>query len=58
MKVKGVTVGVEVVVDAQTGELLGLDIITQENSEAIRSVLQQVMAEVQGEVLVSDNHSA
>ena len=58
MKVKGVTVGVEVVVDAQTGELLGLDLITQENSEAIRSVLQQVMAEVQGEVLVSDNHSA
>lgn len=58
VKVKGVTVGVEVVVDDQTGELLGLDLITQENSEEIRSVIQQVMEEVQGEVLVSDEHSA
>lgn len=58
VKVKGEAVGIEVVVDDETEELLGLDIITRENGEEIREVIQEVMEEVQGEVLVSDDHGA
>ena len=40
VKVKGQPVGIEVVVDDQTGELLGLDLLTSENSEEIREIIQ------------------
>lgn len=59
IKVKGENVGlVEVVVDDHTSELLGLEIVTSENSAEILGVIEAVMAEVQGEVLVSDDHGA
>lgn len=58
VKIKGETVGIEVVVDDQTGELLGLDLITSENHEDILRVLQDVMEDVAPEVLVTDDHGA
>jgi transposase-like protein len=58
VKVKGETVGIEVVVDDQTGELLGLDLITSENHEEILRVLQEIIEEVDPEVLVTDDHGA
>lgn len=58
VKVKGETVGIEVVVDDSTGELLGLEIITSENHEEIVGVIAAVATGVQAEVLVSDDHGA
>ena len=58
VKVKGERVGIEVVVDDRTGELLGLDIIVSEQEEEILGIIEEVMAEVAGEVLVSDDHGA
>jgi transposase-like protein len=58
VKVKGETVGIEVVVDDSSGELLGLDIITSEKSEEILEIIQEVVKEVEAEVLVSDDHGA
>jgi hypothetical protein len=43
VKVKGESVGIEVVVDDRTGELLGLDISTSENHEEVRKIIQEVM---------------
>jgi len=58
VKVKGKSVGIEVVVDDHTGELLGLEIITSEQSDEILELITKVMEEVEGEVLVSDDHGA
>lgn len=58
VKVKGVKLGIEVVVDDDTGELLGLDIIASEKEEEILGIIKEVMEEVEGEVLVSDDHGA
>ena len=58
VKVKGETVGIEVVVDDNTGELLGLDIITSEKHNDIVDVIQDVATLVDAEVLVSDDHGA
>jgi transposase-like protein len=58
VQVKGASVGLEVVVDDRTGELLGLDIIAGENHEQILGVIQGVVAAVEPEVLVSDDHGA
>ena len=58
VKVQGVQTGIEIVVDDQTGELLGLDIIESENSEEILEVLQGVLEGVEAEVLVTDDHRA
>jgi transposase-like protein len=58
VKVKGESVGIEVVVDDCTGELLGLDIITSENHEEVRQVIQEVADAVDPEVLVTDEHGA
>jgi transposase-like protein len=58
VKVKGESVGIEVVVDDSTGELLGLDIITSENHEEVRQVIQEVVDAVEPEVLVTDEHGA
>lgn len=58
VKVKGETVGIEVVVDDSTGELLGLEIITSENHDEIVGVIQDVADKVDAEVLVSDDHGA
>jgi transposase-like protein len=58
VKVKGAGVSIEVVVDDSSGELLGLDILTSENSEEVREVIQEVVEAVEAEVLVSDDHGA
>ena len=58
VKVKGETVGIEVVVDDSTGELLGLDIITSENHEEVRTLIETVVEVVEPEVLVTDDHGA
>ena len=55
VKVKGEKVGVQVVVDDQSGDLLGLDIMVSENSEEVRQIVEQVAKQVQAEVLVSDD---
>jgi transposase-like protein len=58
VKVKGELVGIEVVVDDKTEELLGIDIISSENADEIRDIIEDVMTEVDAEVLVSDGHGA
>jgi hypothetical protein len=55
VKVKGEHVGILVVVDDRSGDLLGLDIITSENSEEVREVVEEVAGQVGAEVLVSDD---
>ena len=55
LKVKGVQVGIEVVVDDETGELLGLDITTSESAEEIEPFIRQIAQQVEAEVLVSDD---
>ena len=55
VKVKGEKVGIQVVVDDQTGDLLGLDIVVSENNEEVRKVVEQVAEQVEAEVLVSDD---
>jgi transposase-like protein len=55
LKVKGVQVGIEVVVDDKTGELLGLDITTSESAEEIEPFIREIAEQVEAEVLVSDD---
>jgi transposase-like protein len=55
VKVSGEKVGIQVVVDDQSGDLLGLEIIVTENSEEVRQVVEQVAQHVEAEVLVSDD---
>jgi transposase-like protein len=55
LKVKGQQVGIEVVVDDETGELLGLDITTSESAEEIEPLIRQVAEQVDADVLVSDD---
>jgi transposase-like protein len=58
VKVKGEKVGIQVVVDDQSGDLLGLDIVVSENSEEVRRIVKQVAEQVEAEVLVSDDLDA
>ena len=58
LKVKGEKVCIQVVVDDQNGDLLGLDIVVSENSEEVRKVVEQVVEQVDAEVLVSDDLDA
>jgi transposase-like protein len=58
LKVKGQEVGVQVVVDDQDGELLGLEIIVSESTEAIVEVVRAVAKQVKAKVLVSDDLDA
>lgn len=58
VKVKGQEVGVQVVVDDATGELLGLEIIASESTAAIVEVVRAVAQQVEAEVLVSDDLDA
>ena len=55
VKVKGEKVGIQVVVDDQSGDLLGLDIVVSENSEEVRKIVKQVIEQVGAKVLVSDD---
>lgn len=58
LKLRGATIGLEVVVDDRTGELLGLDITVSESHTEIITVIREVIAAVEPEVLVSDDHGA
>jgi transposase-like protein len=55
VKVKGEKVCIQVVVDDQSGDLLGLDIVTGENNEEVRKIVKKVAEQVDAEVLVSDD---
>jgi transposase-like protein len=55
VKVQGEQVGIQVVVDDASGELLGLDIIVSENQEEVLRVVREVIDEVEAEVLESDD---
>lgn len=55
LKVKGAQVGIEVVVDDETGALLGLDITTSESAEEIEHFIRKIAKQVDAEVLVSDD---
>ena len=55
VKVKGEKVGIQIVVDDQSGDLLGLDIVVSENSKEVRKIVEQVAEQVEAEVLVSDD---
>jgi hypothetical protein len=56
VEVKGKQVGIEVVADDESGELLGLDIVVSENSEKVQEIIQEAVDEVDAEVTVSDDH--
>lgn len=58
VRLKGASTGIEVVVDPQNGELLGLEIVVSEGQEEIIDVIRDVATEVAAEVLVSDAHGA
>lgn len=55
LKVKGQEIGVQVVVDDSDGELLGLEIIVSESTEAVEEVVRAVAEQVKAQVLVSDD---
>lgn len=55
LKAKGQQVGIEVVVDDDTGELLGLDITTSESAQEIEPFIRKIAEQVEAEVLVSDD---
>jgi transposase-like protein len=55
VKVQGEKVGIQIVVDDQSSDLLGLDIVVSENSEEVRKIVEQVIEQVDAEVLVSDD---
>jgi transposase-like protein len=55
LKVKGEKVGVQVVVDDQTNELLGLDLMVSEEKDEVLDLLREVVAQVKAEVLVTDD---
>lgn len=58
LKVKGVQVGIEVVVDDETGELLGLDITASESADEIEPFIREIAEQVAAEVLVSDDFNS
>ena len=58
VKVKGEPVGVQVLVDDESGELLGLEIVVNESEEELLDIIRQVVAEVDAEVVVSDDLDA
>jgi len=55
VKVKGEIVGVQVVVDDEDSDLLSLEIISSENAEEVRALVEEVAQQVGAEVLVSDD---
>lgn len=55
LKVKGVKVGLQVVVDDQTSDLLGLDLIVSEESQEVMDLLKDITHQVQAEVLITDD---
>ena len=58
LKVSGQQVGIEVVVDDETGELLGLNFTTSESAEEIEPFIRNIAKQVEAEVLVSDDFNS
>jgi transposase-like protein len=58
VKIKGEQVDIEIVVDDENGELLGLDILVSENSEEVLDIIRDVAEDVEADVIVSDDHEA
>lgn len=55
VKVKGVKVGIQVVVDDGTDDLLGLDLIVSERAEEVIDLVRDIASQVEAEVLVTDD---
>ena len=55
IKVKGVQVGIQVIVDDSTQDLLGLELVTSENSPEMVAILREIAQTVGAKVLVSDD---
>jgi transposase-like protein len=55
IKIKGVKVGIQVVVNDATQDLLGLELITSENCPEAVQMVRDIAEEVGAEVLVSDD---
>ena len=55
IKIKGVKVGIQVVVGDSNQDLLGLELTMSENSPEIVTMIEAIAAEVEAEVLVSDD---
>ncbi len=55
VKIKGVKVGIQVVVDDGSQELLGLELTLSENSPETMAMIEEIAQEVEAEVLVSDD---
>ncbi len=55
IKIKGVKMGIQVVVDDKTQDLLGLELIISENNPEAVAMVREIAEEVDAEVLVSDD---
>ena len=55
VKVKGEVVSVQVVVDDRDSDLLGLEIVTSENTEEVLALVEEIAEQVDAEVLISDD---
>lgn len=55
LKVKGEKVGLQVVVDDRTGDLLGLDLIVSEEAEEVLDLIREVAEQVKAEAMVTDD---
>lgn len=55
IKIKGVKMGIQIVVDDDTEELLGLTLTSSENSPEAAAMIQEIAEKVGAEVLVSDD---
>jgi transposase-like protein len=55
IKIKGVKIGIQIVVDDDTEELLGLTLTSSENSPEAEEMVREIAEKVGAEVLVSDD---
>jgi transposase-like protein len=55
VKVKGVKVGLQVVVDDANDDLLGLDLIVSERAEEVIDLVRDIAVQVEAEVLITDD---
>jgi transposase-like protein len=55
IKIKGVKMGIQVVVDNDSEELLGLTLTNEENSPETEAMVREIVEKVGAEVLVSDD---
>jgi len=58
VRVNGAQVGIELVVDDASGDLLGMDVIVRENEEEIFAVVSAAVEQVDADILISDDLDA